>query len=209
LTIEPDAFYLTLRRDVTSVKQYDGRRWYHPGTRPTATTGARRALALKSVDNSDPSRSTTAFRRRSPRCGRRRSQPDVLHFTTGGSISSTLLATAPATAGNPRALLPFGTLNAVGAGASGRDDQPDAQSGHRRLAAKLIGLVSTNPPSPSVRSPLESCLDEHHDEISVKAGTPATAVRYRSRSPMALRPTRVPSHPCWSDESGGEPLLGT
>jgi hypothetical protein len=176
LTIEPDAFYLTPETvTVTSVNNTTGVVGITPALADSHTGGAA-GVGAEVVDNSDPQSINDRVQATILNgAGGVEVNPTFFNFTTGGSISSTLLATAPATAGNP-GVAPFGTLNAVGAGASGATiNLTLSQATDGSAAADWTGS-STNPAvtfGPITTGGVAST--NITTTISVKAGTPATA----------------------------------
>ncbi len=119
LTIEPDAFYLTPETvTVTSVNATTDVVGITPALADNHTGGAA-TVGAEIVDNSDPQSINDRVQATILNgAGAVEVDPTFFAFTTGGSISSTQLATANATAGDP-GVAPFGTTNSVGAGANG------------------------------------------------------------------------------------------
>jgi hypothetical protein len=118
LTIEPDAFYLTPETvTVTSVDALTGVVGITPALADNHTGGAA-GVGAEVFDNSDPQSINDRVQATILNgSGGVEVDPTFFDFTTGGSITSTTLATAGA-AGDP-GVAPFGTVNSVGAGASG------------------------------------------------------------------------------------------
>jgi hypothetical protein len=119
ITIEPDAFYLTPETvTVTSVDASTGVVGISPALADSHTGGAA-GVGAEIIDNSDPQSINDRVQATILNgAGGVEVDPTFFGFTTGGSITSTTLATANATAGDP-GVAPFGTVNSVGVGASG------------------------------------------------------------------------------------------
>jgi hypothetical protein len=119
LTIEPDAFFLTPETvTVTSVNAGTGVVGITPALADSHTGGAA-TVGAEVIDNSDPQSINDRVQATILNgAGGVEVDPTFFGFTTGGAISSTQLATANGTPGGA-GVAPFGTSNAVGAGASG------------------------------------------------------------------------------------------
>jgi hypothetical protein len=117
LTIEPDAFYLTPETvTVTSVDALTGVVGISPALADSHTGGAA-GVGAEVVDNSDPQSINDRVQATILNgAGGVEVDPTFFNFTTGGSITSTTLATAN---GGAMGVAPFGTVNSVGVGASG------------------------------------------------------------------------------------------
>jgi hypothetical protein len=119
ITIEPDAFYLTPETvTVTSVNATTDVVGITPALADNHTGGAA-GVGAEIIDNSDPQSINDRVQATILNgSGGVEVDPTFFSFSTGGSITSTTLATANATAGDP-GVAPFGTVNSVGAGAKG------------------------------------------------------------------------------------------
>ncbi len=174
ITIEPDAFYLTPETvTVTSVNSGTGVVGITPALADSHTGGAA-GVGAEIVDNSDPQSINDRVQATILNgAGGVEVDPTFFGFTTGGAISSTQLATANATAGLP-GVAPFGSSNAVGAGASGvtinltlsqatDGSAPADWTGSSTNPAVTFGAI-TNDTGTNITT-----------TINVKAGTAATA----------------------------------
>jgi len=173
LTIEPDAFYLTLRRDRYIGQQYDGRRCITRTRRqPHRWRGGRCAEV---VDNSDPQSindrvQATILNGAAASKSTRRSSTSPRWLD-----SSTLLATAPATL--VTRVAPFGTLNAVGAGASGATINLTLSQATDGSAAADWTVPRRTGRHLRSDHHWRSCLDEHHDDDQCEGRNPGYGVR--------------------------------
>ena len=108
--------------------------------------------------------------------------PTFFSFTTGGTITSTTLATANATAGDP-GVAPFGTVNSVGAGASGATvNLLLSQATDGSAPADWTGSFDERWPSPSVRS-----LNDTGTNITTTINVAPGTARYRVGSDLLHR----------------------
>jgi len=119
ITIEPDSFYLTPETvKVTSVDATTGVVGITPALADSHTGGAA-GVGAEVVDNSDPQSINDRVQATILSGGGLvEVDPTFFGFTTGGAITSTTLATPGAAVGDV-GVAPFGTVNSVGAGASG------------------------------------------------------------------------------------------
>jgi hypothetical protein len=174
LTIQPDAFYLTPETvTVTSVNAVTGVVGITPALADSHTGGAA-GVGAEVIDNSDPQSINDRVQATITNgAGAVDVAPTFFGFTTGGAITSTTLATANATPGLA-GVAPFGTVNSVGAGASGATvNLLLSQNTDGSAPADWTGS-STNP-AVTFGAITNDTTNNITTTINVKAGTPATA----------------------------------